>query len=243
MLRSVQCFERSWIASNGSDRSCVPRAWIASMEVEAKLATRTRRTLAAIARLRKLGRYRLTPVGVRDLETTYLDTSRKDLLRQRIALRLRRFERGVELTLKRSGKSARGIHRRPETTWKLRKMPRLPLVLRRGELRELERFTAGRPIVPLVGTRIRRRANLVRRHGGAAPSAEIACDEVRFFDPTGGRRASARSADYEVEVELLGGEEKDLRAIVRGLRARYPLRASSGSKLERALRWAGVRAQ
>ena len=212
------------------------------MEVEAKLRTASRRTLAAIGRRRRLGEYRLTPVGVRNLETIYLDTSRRDLLRAGIALRLRRLDhRGVELTVKRRGKVTAGIHRRPETTWTLREMPRLPLTLRRRELRALERFTAGRPLVPLVGTRIRRRAILVVRHGGTAPVAEIACDDVRYFRPAGDRSVSSRGADYEVEVELLGGEEKDLRALVRGLRASYALRPSSGSKLARALRWAGVR--
>jgi inorganic triphosphatase YgiF len=96
-------------------------------------------------------------------------------------------------------------------------------------------------VVPLVGTRIRRSAVMVVRRGGVAPVAEIACDEVRFFRPDASGGGSSEPS-YEVEVELLGGEERDLRAIVREIRARYRLRASRGSKLERALRWAGVRA-
>jgi len=208
------------------------------MEVEAKLEARRRGTLDAIGARRELGGFELRAVAVRDLETIYLDTARRDLLRAKIALRVRRAKDGVELTLKLPGKVAGAIHRRPETTWPLRTMPRMPLVLRRRELRrELERFTAGRAILPLVGTSIRRRAILVVHPGGGTPLAEIDCDEVTFFRPDGLSRSATALA---VEVELLGGEEKDLRAIVRSLRARYRLRPSRASKLERALSWAGV---
>jgi hypothetical protein len=41
----------------------------------------------------------------------------------------------------------------------------------------------------LIGTRIRRRAVLVRRSVGAAPIAEIDLDRVQFFRP--GERARA----------------------------------------------------
>ena len=213
------------------------------MEVEAKLATRRRATLDAIGARRVLGDYRLRAVAARDLETIYLDTPRKDLLRASIALRLRRTRGGVELTLKRSGTTDGVVHSRPETTWSLRRMPRLPLALKSRELRrELAGVTGGRPLVPLVGTRIRRRAILVVRRGGSAPVAEIACDEVKYFQPGRREAPASRGDDYEVEVELLGGEKKDLRAIVRALRTRYALVPSSASKLERALEWAGIRA-
>jgi inorganic triphosphatase YgiF len=143
--------------------------------------------------------------------------------------------------VKRRGKSARGIHHRPESTWPLRKMPTLPLPLRRRELRDLARVVAGRPVLPLVGTQIRRTTMMVVRPGSAAPIAEIACDEVRFFRPDDGAPQSSRACDYEIEVELLAGDERDLRAIVRALRARFDVRPSNGSKLARALRWAGIR--
>jgi inorganic triphosphatase YgiF len=90
----------------------------------------------------------------------------------------------------------------------------------------------------LIGTRIRRRALLVRRHGGAPPIAEIDLDSVEFFHP--GEVVAAGGRFHEVEVELLGGDESDLERLVRCLRRRYELRPSRLSKLERALQWAGI---
>jgi inorganic triphosphatase YgiF len=47
---------------------------------------------------------------------------------------------------------------------------------------------------------------------------------------------------YEVEVELLGGDDGDLLRLVEALWLRYPLHPSRLSKLERALRRAGITA-
>ena len=73
------------------------------MEVEAKLEAPSRAIFDSLVRRKRLGRYDVRPVGVRDLESIYLDTSRKDLLRRRIALRIRTDGRRVELTIKLPG--------------------------------------------------------------------------------------------------------------------------------------------
>jgi len=209
------------------------------MEVEAKLETTQPAVLDAIARRKRLGPYELRSVGTRELETVYLDTAGGSLLRRGIALRLRRAKQSVELTLKQPGEVSGGVHRRPETTWHLARMPSLPFRPAGRVGRALRRWTAGGALFPRVGTRMRRHALVVRHPDGGAPVAEIDLDRVEFFRPgeTGAtRNASARF--YEVEVELLGGDAGDLRALVRTLRERYKLRASRKSKLERALRWA-----
>jgi inorganic triphosphatase YgiF len=210
------------------------------MEVEAKLEAPTRATFHALIRRRRLGRYDLHRVGVRDLETIYLDTVHKDLLRRRIALRIRKSERRVEMTIKLPGEVSRGIHRRPESTWRLARMPVLPLRPRGRALRDrLPRALRTAALGPLVGTRVRRRALVVRRRGRGAPLAEIDLDRVEFFLPTTATAPSRRS--YEIEVELLGGDEGDLRRIVRALREDYALKPCRQSKFERALRWARIR--
>ena len=209
------------------------------MEVEAKLAADRPAILAAIARRKRLGPYELRAVGTQALETIYLDTGRGDLSRRGVALRLRKTSGGPELTLKLPGVVASAVHRRPEWTWRLRRMPTLPLRLRPQELRDrLSRWTGKRELVPLIGTRIRRHALLVRRRAGAPPIAEIDLDCVEFFHP--GAAAAAGGRFYEVEVELLGGDDSDLERLVQALRRRYALRRSRLSKLERALRWAGI---
>jgi inorganic triphosphatase YgiF len=210
------------------------------MEVEAKLEAPNRATFHSLIRRKRLGRYDLHLVGVRDLETIYLDTVHRDLLRRRIALRIRKSERRVEMTIKLPGEVERGIHRRPESTWRLARMPMLPLRPRGRALRDrLPRALGTAELGPLVGTRVRRRALVVRRRGRGAPLAEIDLDRVEFFLPT---KATARSRrSYEIEVELLGGEEADLQRIVQALREDYALKPSRQSKFERALRWAKIR--
>jgi triphosphatase len=209
------------------------------MEVEAKLEAPNRATFRSLLRRKRLGRYDLHPVGVHDLETTYLDTADKNLLRRRIALRIRRSERRVEMTIKLPGEVVRGIHRRPEKTWRLARMPVLPLRPRSRALRDrLPRGLAAAELGPLVVTRVQRRALVVRRRGRGAPLAEIDLDRVEFVLPG---RATPSSRSYEIEVELLGGDEGDLQRIVRALREDYALKPSRQSKFERALRWAKIR--
>ena len=212
------------------------------MEVEAKLETSRPSVFDAIARRKRLGPYELRPVAARRLETVYLDTARRDLVRNGIALRIRRRADGVEVTLKRAGKVARGVHHRPESTWQLRKVPAIPFRPRQRQLREgLRRWTKNAELWPLVGTRIRRRVLVVRRPGSGAPVAEIDLDRVEFFVPgrDDGGHKGARDF-YEIEVELLGGDMNDLDRLVRALRRLYLLKPSKISKLERALRWAGI---
>ncbi|HSD10743.1 MAG TPA: CYTH domain-containing protein, partial [Candidatus Binatia bacterium] len=104
---------------------------------------------------------------------------------------------------------------------------RLPQALRTAELE------------PLIGTRVRRRALVVHRPGRGAPLAEIDLDRVEFFRPGASGARSGRA--YEIEVELLGGDEADLERMVRALRKDYALTPTRLSKFERALRWAKIR--
>jgi inorganic triphosphatase YgiF len=212
----------------------------AEMEVEVKLSVPSRAVFDSLVRRRRLGRYRVRAVGVRDLETIYLDTCRKDLLHRRMALRIRRHGRRLEMTIKLPGEVARGIHRRPEWTWRLARMPALPFRPRRRALRDrLPRALRTAELEPLVGTQVRRRALVVHRPGRGAPLAEIDLDRVEFFRPGAPRARSGRS--YEIEVELLGGDKSDLERLVRALRKDYALKPSRESKFERALRWAKIR--
>jgi inorganic triphosphatase YgiF len=215
------------------------------MEVEAKLQTSRPAVLAALARRRTLGPYELRPEAVRRLETVYLDTVDGDLSKRGVAVRIRRRERGgIELTVKLAGKVSRGVHHRPEWTWQLRNMPSMPFHPRGRELRKrLGRWITKAELWPLVGTRIHRRPLIVQRPDGGTPIAEIDLDRVEFFSPRGASSAAPRAGGrfYEIEIELLRGDDRDLARLVGALRKLYVLEPSKGSKLERALRWAGIR--
>lgn len=212
------------------------------MEVEAKLRAPRAPILDAIAARRRLAGYALRPIGERQLQTVYLDTRRRDLLRAGVAFRIRQAPDAVELTIKLPGDVAGVVHRRPELTWRQRRMPELPFLPRRRELRaRLAPWTADRPLLPLVGTRIRRRALVAVRPGGGAPIAELDLDEVQFFAPGASVESRTSRRSYEVEVELLGGDEQDLERMVRALWRDYDLRPVRGSKFAQALRWAGVK--
>jgi triphosphatase len=212
------------------------------MEVEAKLLARSPSVLDAIAKRKRLGPYRLAPLSDEQLETLYLDTPRRDLLRHGIALRIRRVGEACELTLKLPGKIAGAVHSRPESTVPLRGMPAFPFrPSGTGLARQVRRWTKGTALAPFLVTRIHRRALAVRRGEGAAPAAELDLDRVELALPGGGEGSGqGRGSFFEVEIELRRGTEKDLARIVAVLRKRYALRTSKKSKLERGLRWAGI---
>jgi inorganic triphosphatase YgiF len=212
------------------------------VEVEAKFLAASRTVLATIARRKRLGPYRLTPLGTQALETIYLDTRRRDLLRRRIALRIRRIGRAYEFTLKLPGKVAGAVHRRPEMTVRLARMPAFPFRPGRDAVgRRVRRWTRGRALEPLVATRVDRRVLLVRCGDRGAPIAEIDLDSVELRLPRSIKAANrARSRYFEVEVELRSGTDEDLERLVAELRGRYALKTSKQSKFERALRWAGL---
>src|SRR3990172_8866064 len=95
------------------------------MEIEAKLRTTRDRVLDEIAALRRLAGCSIRPLAMRELETLYLDTRQRDLMRAGIAFRVRKTGDGVELTIKLGGDLAGAVHRRAEWTWRRRRMPEL----------------------------------------------------------------------------------------------------------------------
>ena len=226
------------------DFLCLSCESVTGMEIEAKLLAPSAQVLDRIALRRRLGPYRIEPAFEQRLETVYVDTSRRDLGRAALALRIRKIGRAVEVTLKESGAVRGEVHRRPERTVLLSRVPRFPFLPPRGEIRS--RVLAprrGRALMPLLITRIHRRALLGRRPGARGPIAEIDLDRGDFEIPSGRRRryASApRRRLYEVEIELKRGTEGELAEIVRALRRDYALKRSLLSKLERGLRWSGL---
>jgi len=204
------------------------------LEVEAKLAAASVDVLDAIASLDRLLEYRLKCGPAESLDTLYVDTPGRALRAATIAVRFRRHSRGTELTVKRQGERKGDVHRRPEWTIPVPERPTFPWCVEGALAENLAPLVLREPLVGLVETRIRRRAVRVLR--GRTAVVEIDLDEVRFARPDGDRS----DPTFEVEVELLDGEEAELHAVVDELRRRHPLVPARLSKLERALRWAGL---
>ena len=206
------------------------------MEVEAKLAAPSRSVLDAIAARDEIGGLQAEPRPAQDLETVYLDTRGRALRDARAAVRLRRSPEGVELTVKRAGESSGDVARRPEWTIPLPSFPEIPWTGNAELLAELGDIRLDGPLEPFVATLVQRRP-LDLHSGGGTLVAEVDLDEVRFR-----RAADAETSEpsWEVEIELRDGEESEISRLAAELRRDYPLEPTRLSKLERALRWAGL---
>jgi len=180
------------------------------VEVELKLAL----TAAALDRLRA-GVFANSPAN--QITSIYFDTSDYDLRRAGFSLRIRRTAEGWAQTIKGAGF---GIQRLEDEH---------PIA--RGALEKdrligtpLAPIIAGRPLMPVFETRIRRRTADVQAAGG---TFEMALDEGDIV--AGVRRESVG----EVELELSSGSPKVLFDHARTLAREGGLRIRLGSKAAR----------
>src|SRR5512135_2920320 len=103
-------------------------------EIEAKLLVPQDADLRAIARLERIGRYRVQPRDVVRLHSTYLDTADFTLAHHGVALRLRRHAGHWEATAKWAGSVRGDVHDRPELTVPLPRAPTTPFTPPSGPL-------------------------------------------------------------------------------------------------------------
>lgn len=205
-------------------------------EVEAKLLVPQDRDLLAIARLDRIGRYRVQPRDVVRLHSIYLDTADLSLAHHGVALRVRRQAGRWEATAKWTGRVRGAVHERPELTVPLARAPRTPFTPPAGPLAvHLAALVAGRPLAPILISDITRRRLDVLPPATATPAdsiAELALDRVRLRSPA---RPESAAAYCEVEIELLHGSRRDIAGIARVLRQRFDLQPSQESKFARGL--------
>jgi inorganic triphosphatase YgiF len=201
-------------------------------EVEAKLRAPSVRVLDRIAALETIAGSRVEPRPLLRLETLYVDTASGALRAAEVAVRFRNDGAATELTVKRRGDVRDDIHRRPEWTVRLEAPPVFPYEVREPLAGEIGDVALDGPLLPLVETAILRRPLHVQRDGRLI--AEIDLDEVEFRIPGTGARSEP---SFEVEVESVDGDEREIVAIVSELRAHHPLEPARRSKLERALDW------
>lgn len=202
-------------------------------EVEVKLEAASRDALDQIAALRALPPYRLRRRRAQALETTYLDTADHALARARVAVRVRRAGRRWEATAKWPGRIAGALHTRPELTVPLAGPPAAPFEPPPGPLRDaLQPYLLGRPLRPVLVTRVERRLLDLLPATGNGALAEVALDAVALCRPDG---TTAAPEYWEVEIEQRDGEADDCVAAARALRQQFGLVPSRATKLERGL--------
>lgn len=203
-------------------------------ELEAKLLVETEADLDALARLTRLGSYRLRPHPARDLYSTYFDSRDLALSRRAMALRIRCHGTDWEATLKWAGSVHGTVHERPELNVALPHEPSSPL----RPPPELSPYVAaplaGRRLVPVLVTEIQRLAIDVLDASATEVLAEIALDRVVLRSPN--RRDPRRESYCEVEIERKKGSTSDIARITQRLCAGRRMQPSPDSKLVRGLR-------
>ncbi|MBI3784448.1 MAG: CHAD domain-containing protein [Deltaproteobacteria bacterium] len=206
------------------------RSAIIASEVEAKLLARRPSDLDAIAKVTRVGPYRILPRDKVHLHSVYLDTNDFALTRHGIAVRLRRNGKEWEATAKWAGTVKGDVHERPELNVSLSQRPSLPFQLPEGRLRaQLLAFTSGRPLEAILRSSImRRRFDVVAIDAGrrATVLAELALDRVQLRSPKG----SASASYCEVEIECIKGDRRDVRSLARLLERAFSLDPSPDTK-------------
>jgi inorganic triphosphatase YgiF len=206
------------------------------VEMEAKLLVPRAADLSAISRLTRIGELPLRSRGQARLHSIYLDTPALTLARHGMALRLRRHGRRWEATLKWSGAVRGDVHERFELSVALPKPPALPLPEPPAAMRgRLAALVAGRPLIPILVSDIRRRLMDVlppAASASAAPVAELALDVIRLRDPL---ERHPDAAYCEVEIERRHGSRRDIARLARRLRRDFKLERSTESKFSRGV--------
>ncbi len=173
-----------------------------------------------------LAPYNVGPRVFHDLHDTLLDTEERALAGHRYALRVRRDGAAIFLTLK-GPKRQEG-----STTWR----PEWEVALDGGDPDDpatwppdfearVRAMSGGAPLYPLFQVQNRRHTWEVTRAG--VPVAEIALDRGTI------RAGDLEEAMHELEVELKGGDEAELAAIVARLTAALPLTPETRGKAQR----------
>ena len=216
------------------------------LETEGALVVRADRpsdALAAIATLPAIGRWGLEPLPPQGIEDVYFDRDDRSLGRQRIALRIRRVDGVVLLTMKSPLRHEGGVATRIEI-----EEPWSPSALRRVELElhepggptENEATTPEEALGELGLRPVQHRAtDRVRRavlDAGGRAIAELALDTVSYDLPAGPLRL------YEIEVEART-PDADVGPVLDALAARFDTLArwrhgklATGFAAERAMR-------
>lgn len=192
------------------------------MEVEAKFALSAPVTPARIEAL-PWSPYQLAQPETLDQHATFFDTVDRALSQTRHAVRVRRANDTLVVTLKGPGTVEAGVHSRPE--WE---MPAASEQFKDwpSEIRaKLHELIGEQPLQPLFTIHNLRRAWMLMRDG--EPLGEVALDTGTI--DAGGQQLPL----HELEIELKGGERRDLDVIATMIVQQLPAQPEDRSKFAR----------
>ncbi len=194
------------------------------MEIEAKYTLSAPTTPAQIEAL-PWAPYQLAQPETLDQHDTFFDTVDRALSRTKHAVRVRRANERLLVTLKGPGTVENGVHSRPE--WELPTTSDQPAQwpeLIRSKLHDL---IGEQQLAPLFTIRNGRRTWVLMRDDQVL--GEVALDEGVI--ESGGQQLPL----HELEIELKGGDENDLHALAAIIGQHLPAQPEDRSKFARGL--------
>ena len=203
-------------------------AVIRQREVEFKLIAPSAGVLCRVPAVLKSWGFHLGPARRQRVRDVYLDTPDFRFYRAGLACRLRIVDGAAALSLKTLAPQAGGLASREECTEKLRRIPRSPIRRLPGTAIVARMDSRGRQTAVRVLFELRQQRTTWKARSAAGLDLAISADTVRFPD--------SRTWFYELELELVRGNARSLRAIGRRLGRHLALVPDKISKFERGLK-------
>ena len=198
------------------------------VEIEAKFKVADPMMFWQLQTCTELAGHELSPSRATPVWDTYLDTTRRAILRAGFSCRQRETQDGVQMTLKSLDRADGAIHRRGE--WQVNlSAARSPDLWPESQVRDRVRhMIASEPLMPLFNLEQMRIVHQLCQ--GSIALAEMSMDSVTMA-------AGARKRVFhELEIELMPAmPESVLTEIVQRLQERWELLPEPLSKFERGL--------
>lgn len=206
------------------------------MEVELKYTVKDERTLDAIWHDERLSAMmEESTKSIEEFDGTYYDTADFRLLAEDIAYRIRKEGRMHVACIKWNGDNIGALHKRQELNVTLPESetaptPDLSVFAESSIAPELDRITAGAPLVPIIRSQVVRRSFRIDTGAGIY---EVSLDKGRIL--AGGKEEPV----LEMEIELYSGNQEELTELGEALAGDYALIPEQQSKFARGLRLLG----
>ncbi|MBN1551113.1 CYTH domain-containing protein [bacterium] len=178
--------------------------------------------------------YTITVIGIQINRDSYLDTDSWQLLKHKLALRIRTVNSQRFLTLKSMGKITDGIAKRLELEIPISENNLSPLQI--SDITMNEKVTSVVDIDKLhtcVVIQTQRNKFFLSCPDGS--TCELVFDRSTFYPAQHNEISKQNSVSYELEIEFLKGQTRNLDILARILTDTFHLKPSMSSKFEMAV--------